>query len=183
MMKEGPLTEKELEWLDEMLEKYGSEDSIVDVAELDGLLTAVLSGPKTIEPSEWLVALWGGQNRIPRWSNEREMNRFMDLCFQHMNDIADRLAEFPISSIRCLACARPKARNLPWWKSGALAICAAWHSATGHHCRHHCSPRWTPSPCTARKRTSHSWNRSPRKHSKRVSPLSAPPRWRCTITG
>ncbi|ROW50537.1 YecA family protein, partial [Cronobacter malonaticus] len=24
-MKEGPLTEKELEWLDEMLEKYGSE--------------------------------------------------------------------------------------------------------------------------------------------------------------
>ena len=48
MMKEGPLTEKELEWLDEMLEKYGSEDSIVDVAELDGLLTAVLSGPKTI---------------------------------------------------------------------------------------------------------------------------------------
>ncbi|KZE25849.1 YecA family protein [Cronobacter sakazakii] len=94
-MKEGPLTEKELEWLDEMLEKYGSEDSIVDVAELDGLLTAVLSGPKTIEPSEWLVALWGGQNRIPRWSNEREMNRFMDLCFQHMNDIADRLAEFP----------------------------------------------------------------------------------------
>ncbi|AHB70107.1 hypothetical protein P262_02451 [Cronobacter malonaticus] len=95
MMKEGPLTEKELEWLDEMLEKYGSEDSIVDVAELDGLLTAVLSGPKTIEPSEWLVALWGGQNRIPRWSNEREMNRFMDLCFQHMNDIADRLAELP----------------------------------------------------------------------------------------
>lgn len=48
-----------------------------------------------IEPSEWLVALWGGQNNIPKWSNEREMNRFMELCFQHMNDIADRLAEFP----------------------------------------------------------------------------------------
>ncbi|EOL8937677.1 YecA family protein [Cronobacter dublinensis] len=94
-MNEGPLTEKELQWLDDMLEKYGSEESIVDVAELDGLLTAVLSGPRSIEPSEWLVALWGGQNRIPRWSNEREMNRFMSLCFQHMNDIADRLAEFP----------------------------------------------------------------------------------------
>ncbi|WP_333897031.1 YecA family protein [Mixta calida] len=94
-MKEGPLTEKELQWLDEILEKYGSDESIVDVAELDGLLTAVLSGPRTIEPSEWLVALWGGQNRVPKWSNEREMNRFMELCFQHMNDIADRLAEFP----------------------------------------------------------------------------------------
>lgn len=94
-MKEGPLTEKELQWLDDMLDKYGSEASIVDVAELDGLLTAVLSGPRMIEPSEWLVALWGGQNNIPKWSNEREMNRFMELCFQHMNDIADRLAEFP----------------------------------------------------------------------------------------
>ncbi|MDU3075534.1 MAG: YecA family protein [Mixta calida] len=94
-MKEGPLTEKELQWLDEILEKYGSDESIVDVAELDGLLTAVLSGPRTIEPSEWLLALWGGQNRVPKWSNEREMNRFMELCFQHMNDIADRLAEFP----------------------------------------------------------------------------------------
>lgn len=94
-MKEGPLTEKELQWLDEMLEKYGNDASIVDVAELDGLLTAVLSGPRSIEPSEWLVALWGGEKRIPKWRNEREMNRFMDLCFQHMNDIADRLAEFP----------------------------------------------------------------------------------------
>lgn len=94
-MKEGPLTEKELQWLDEMLEKYGNDASIVDVAELDGLLTAVLSGPRSIEPSEWLVALWGGEKRIPKWSNEREMHRFIDLCFQHMNDIADRLAEFP----------------------------------------------------------------------------------------
>ncbi|YCH32233.1 YecA family protein [Erwinia sp. D4-22] len=94
-MKEGPLTEKELQWLDEMLDKYGSEASIVDVAELDGLLTAVLSGPRTIEPGEWLVALWGGEKHIPKWSNEREMNRFMELCFQHMNDIADRLADFP----------------------------------------------------------------------------------------
>lgn len=94
-MKEGPLTEKELEWLEDMLEKHGNDDAIVDVAELDGLLTAVLSGPTMIEPSEWLIALWGGKNRIPKWSNEREMNRFMELCFQHMNDIADRLAEFP----------------------------------------------------------------------------------------
>jgi uncharacterized protein len=94
-MKEGPLTEKELQWLEDMLEKYGSVASILDVSELDGLLTAVLSGPTTVEPSEWLVALWGGQKHIPKWSNEREMTRFMELCFQHMNDIADRLSEFP----------------------------------------------------------------------------------------
>lgn len=94
-MKEGPLTEKELEWLEEVLEKYGNDRSVVDVAELDGLLTAILSGPAMVEPSKWLVALWGGKEHIPRWSSERELNRFMDLTFQHMNDISDRLIEYP----------------------------------------------------------------------------------------
>nr|WP_310615975.1 YecA family protein [Pantoea cypripedii] len=94
-MNQGPLTEKELNWLEEMLEKYGNEHSVVDVAELDGMLTALLSGPNDIEPSEWLVAMWGGQKHIPKWSSEREMDRFMTLTFQHMNDIAERLSEFP----------------------------------------------------------------------------------------
>lgn len=94
-MKEGPLSEKELEWLEEVLEKYGNDRSVVDVAELDGLLTAILSGPAMVEPSEWLVALWGGKEHIPRWASERELNRFMDLTFQHMNDISDRLIEYP----------------------------------------------------------------------------------------
>ena len=94
-MNQGPLTEKELNWREEMLEKYGNEHSVVDVAELDGMLTALLSGPNDIEPSEWLVAMWGGQKYIPKWSSEREMDRFMTLTFQHMNDIAERLSEFP----------------------------------------------------------------------------------------
>lgn len=94
-MNQGPLTEKELNWLEDMLEKYGNEHAVVDTAELDGMLTALLSGPNDIEPSEWLVAMWGGKKHIPKWSNEREMDRFMTLTFQHLNDIAERLAEFP----------------------------------------------------------------------------------------
>ncbi|OON38656.1 hypothetical protein BTJ39_17525 [Izhakiella australiensis] len=93
-MKEGPLTDKELQWLEELLEKYGNDDSILDVAELDGMLTAILSGPTVVPPSEWLVALWGGEKKLPSWSNEREMSRFLDLSFQHMNDIADRLNHY-----------------------------------------------------------------------------------------
>lgn len=94
-MKEGPLNEKELEWLEDTLIKYGNEDSVMDVAELDGLLTAVLSGPTMIEPEVWMVALWGGEKNVPRWTNERELQRFMDLTFRHMNDIADRLHDYP----------------------------------------------------------------------------------------
>jgi yecA family protein len=37
------------------------DESILDVAELDGLLTAVLSGPVVVEPDTWLVAIWGGE--------------------------------------------------------------------------------------------------------------------------
>ena len=55
-MKTGPLNESELEWLDDILTKYNTDHAILDVAELDGLLTAVLSSPQEIEPEQWLVA-------------------------------------------------------------------------------------------------------------------------------
>lgn len=94
-MKDEPLNENELAWLEEILEKYSNDASVVDVSELDGLLTAVLSSPVVAEPSEWLVAVWGGEKNIPKWTNEREMNRFINLCFQHMSDIGERLEHYP----------------------------------------------------------------------------------------
>ena len=54
-MKTGPLNESELEWLDDILTKYNTDHAILDVAELDGLLTAVLSSPQEIEPAQWLA--------------------------------------------------------------------------------------------------------------------------------
>ena len=95
-MTEGPLNETEMEWLEETLMTYGHDgESIMDVSELDGMMTAVLSGPVVVEPDRWLVAVWGGEKNIPRWKNDREMNRFIDLCFKHLNDIAERLSDYP----------------------------------------------------------------------------------------
>lgn len=94
-MKTGPLNESELEWLDDVLARYGSEASIMDVAELDGMLTAVLSSPFDIEPADWLLALWGGARHVPRWANDRERDRFVNLVLQHMDDVAERLADYP----------------------------------------------------------------------------------------
>lgn len=59
-MKMEPLNENELEWLDDVLTKYNTDQAILDVAELDGLITAALSSPRPIEPEQWLVAIWGG---------------------------------------------------------------------------------------------------------------------------
>ncbi|WNN45528.1 UPF0149 family protein [Winslowiella toletana] len=94
-MNRGPLELEELEWLDDVLMKYSNEHSILDVSELDGLLTAILSGPNRIEPSQWLPALWGGEQYAPVWESEDELQRFMELSFQHMNDIAERLNDYP----------------------------------------------------------------------------------------
>ncbi len=94
-MQQGPLTEEELEWLDDVLMKYGSDESVVDASELDGLFTAILSGPVLVEPQVWLPLIWGGEENDPEWESDEEFEQFMDLIAQHMNDIADRLNEYP----------------------------------------------------------------------------------------
>lgn len=94
-MKTGPLTESELEWLDETIAKYASDASIIDVSELDGMLTAILSSPLEIEPAEWMFAVWGGADHVPHWATDRERDRFVNLTLQHMSDIADRLNDYP----------------------------------------------------------------------------------------
>lgn len=94
-MNQGPLNEEELEWLDETLIKYGNDDSVLDVSELDGMLTAILSAPQMIDTAQWQTALWGDEAQFPNWENEQEQKRFNDLALQHMNDIAERLRHAP----------------------------------------------------------------------------------------
>jgi len=51
-MAEGPLNESEMAWLEETLISYGHDDaSVIDVSELDGMLTAVLSVPLWWSPT------------------------------------------------------------------------------------------------------------------------------------
>ncbi|AXY34268.1 MULTISPECIES: YecA family protein [Yersinia] len=94
-MKQRPLTEKELKWLGDVLMEYGNDDSILDVTELDGMLTAILSGPNMISPKRWLSVILGGEEYAPEWKSKYEFTRFMNLTFQHMNDIAERLCYSP----------------------------------------------------------------------------------------
>lgn len=62
-----PLTDDELAYLDSVLLNRIDEDSVTEasdegiscVSELDGFLTAIVSGPETVVPSRWLPAVWG----------------------------------------------------------------------------------------------------------------------------
>src|SRR5262245_13008505 len=58
MLSHGPLTNEETEELDQfLLDAEGIEESM-DISTLDGFLTAIVCGPKTIMPSEWLPWVW-----------------------------------------------------------------------------------------------------------------------------
>lgn len=48
LTKSGPLIDREIDWLEEVLLKYGNDDSVLCFSELDGFLTAVVSGPNMI---------------------------------------------------------------------------------------------------------------------------------------
>ncbi|MCW8958353.1 MAG: UPF0149 family protein, partial [Gammaproteobacteria bacterium] len=43
----------------------GVDEGVLDISELDGFLTAIVSGPQPLKPSEWLPVLWGEYE--PAW--------------------------------------------------------------------------------------------------------------------
>ena len=87
----------DLDFIGDILLDYGNDDSILDVTELDGFLTAIVSGPNTIMPSQWLPEVWGGKDKSPTWATEEEFTRFMKLVMEMMNSIASTLIEAPES--------------------------------------------------------------------------------------
>jgi len=96
-----PLDEDELVWLDgfflmridEEAEFEGKDEGVLDVSELDGLMTAVVSGPVMIQPSQWIPQVWGDFS--PAWYDEQEFQMVMSLFMRHMNSIAALLMERP----------------------------------------------------------------------------------------
>ena len=96
-----PLSDKELDWLDDFLLERIDEDAdtrnkdegVLDVSELDGLFTAIVSGPEMIQPSQWLPLVWGDFE--PEWNKEVEFETVLSLMIRHMNGIAATLMEQP----------------------------------------------------------------------------------------
>jgi uncharacterized protein len=97
----NPLTEEDLDYLDALLldridEELDTEDldeGILCVSELDGFLTAIVSGPTVVVPSQWLPAVWGDFE--PVWDTLEELEHFMNLVIRLMNFNAIVLLEDP----------------------------------------------------------------------------------------
>ena len=97
----NPLTDTEYERLDRFLLDRIDEDAdtldrdegVLDISELDGLFTAVVSGPVSVAPSQWLPLVWGEFE--PVWESENDFQEIFSLMVRHMNSIAQILMEAP----------------------------------------------------------------------------------------
>jgi uncharacterized protein len=63
---------------------------VLNLAELDGYFTALVSSPAQVDVAEWFPAIWGGQN--PEWDSMDDAQRFLELCVRHSNTLAAQLA-------------------------------------------------------------------------------------------
>ncbi len=97
MPKQDALTHEEIDELDQfLLDAEGIEESM-DIATLNGFMTAIVCGPKTIMPSEWLRWVWDMERGedAPEFKDQAQAQRILGLIMRHMNDIAETLHQAP----------------------------------------------------------------------------------------
>ena len=88
-----PLTDAELDELEVFLASDAVPQDCMDLEMLDGYLTAVVSGPEVIQPSEWLPQVWseGSRTAGAAFVNNDQAQRIMALVLRHLVGI-QRLA-------------------------------------------------------------------------------------------
>ncbi len=97
MISNAPLSEAEFEQLDAFLMQEEGLADPMDSAMLDGYLTAVVSGPKLIMPSEWLRWVWDTENGVesPNFKTKKEAEDIIGLIMRHYQNINDTLTHAP----------------------------------------------------------------------------------------
>jgi uncharacterized protein len=90
-MKPEPLTDAEFDRLNSVLAHFGDKQSM-NLEQLDGFLAALICGPDTVLPSEYLPVIWGDNIVLEDTFNAKPLLReFLALIMRHWNVIADTL--------------------------------------------------------------------------------------------
>jgi len=83
------LSDDELDELDDFLANETIQDRSMDVATLEGFLTAIAIGPDLVRPSEWLPWVWDmdeGEEEA-NFANAEEANGILSLVMRHYNAV------------------------------------------------------------------------------------------------
>lgn len=87
-----PLSQAELDFLGDALMELGNNDSVLDVSELEGFLTALACSPEPVSADVWQAEIWGGQ---PYWPEPATAKRFNELVERQFDEVRTSLAQSP----------------------------------------------------------------------------------------
>lgn len=91
-----PLSDEELDQLDSFLLSDLTSDETMMLDCLDGYLTAIVTGPVTLNPSEWLPRVWGPTAKDePAFETMEQAQHIFELIMRHMNGIIGTLQHDP----------------------------------------------------------------------------------------
>jgi hypothetical protein len=83
-----PLSEEEIDELDDFLMSDAVSDETMMLDQLDGYLTAIIIGPTTLRMQDWLSGIWGpGEEHAPEFETMDQAQRILDLITRYMNGI------------------------------------------------------------------------------------------------
>jgi len=127
----GPMPRPEgddvFELLDYYLDRYGSDESILDVSELDGFFAALACCPRTIMPSRWMPAIWGGEEHSPEWHSKKELEEFGNLIFLVYNSVMERMNQGDYKALFLIRELEGKSHTIvDEWCSGFLRGINLW---------------------------------------------------------
>jgi uncharacterized protein len=97
MLDQAALTEEEIDEIDQFLMNAEGIEESMDIATLDGFLTAIVCGPKLILPSEWMRWVWDMERGedSPEFGSLAEAEHILGLLMRFMNGIAEMLLHAP----------------------------------------------------------------------------------------
>jgi uncharacterized protein len=92
-----PLTEAEYDTLEAFFGSNAVPQDCMDLEMLDGFMTAVVSGPELIQPSEWLSVVWSDSQRSssPAFTDNEQAERILSLILRLQNSIVRTLMDSP----------------------------------------------------------------------------------------
>jgi uncharacterized protein len=89
------LSSDELDELGQFLASEAAPDDCMDLAMVDGFLTAVAIGPALVPPTEWLPMVWGPQGEEPAFESLEQADRIPGLLMRLHNQHIRTLNEAP----------------------------------------------------------------------------------------
>ena len=88
-----PLTDAEIEQLDDFLTRESTPKEAMDISMMDGFVTALASGPNMMMPSSMLRWIWDADRgeQSPTFASAAESKHIVELIIRYWNNVNDTL--------------------------------------------------------------------------------------------